>query len=119
MIYYNKNKKVILSMLLIMLNITFLFAQTIIEGNVIDFQTNRSLKDVTLTLENETHSNNKQVVVSNDKGEFLFNVDFPKGTYLLTVSAINYETKKNRIFINEDKKIRIDFVLTPINLEYF
>ena len=88
----------------------FLFSQTVIEGNVKQFKTNRALNSITIILKNQ----NEEIIsftYSNDEGNFKISTN-EKGRLTIIATSLEFEENKKEIVIDEnDKSIKVSFNL--------
>jgi hypothetical protein len=88
----------------------FCFAQTIIEGYVIDSETSIGVF-VSVVLKDE---NGKIITYTNTKNEGYFELKTEiKGVFNLNVSSLSYEAQSKKIEITSSAKIKEDFILKP------
>ena len=88
-----------------------LFSQTVIEGNVKQSRTNVSLNSVTIILKNQ----NDEIIsftYTNDEGNIKISTN-EKGRFIIIATSIEFEENKKEIVIDEnDKSIKVSFILT-------
>ncbi|OIQ29268.1 MAG: TonB-dependent receptor [Bacteroidetes bacterium MedPE-SWsnd-G2] len=78
------------------------YAQTTIKGSVVDEVTSDPIPKVQVTIEAT-----QQTTLTNEFGEFLFNVDVPLGEHVLKISKEGFITKRYPIVVNEGQTVNI------------
>ena len=100
---------------IIIINVSnFCFAQTIIEGYVIDSETSKGVF-VSVVLKDE---NGKIITYTNTKNEGYFELKTAiKGIFNLNVSSLSYKAQSKQIEIDNRLKIKENFILKPKTTE--
>ena len=105
-------KKSILIFLLGVFLVSTAFAQqTIIKGSVKDAVTNLPIPEVTVTIEETSHSTKTDA-----KGEFSFTRNVPLGEQVLNVSKQGYITARYPIVVNEGSTVNITDMFLKIDV---
>jgi len=105
-------KKSILIFLLGVFLVSTAFAQqTIIKGSVKDAATNLPIPEVTITIEETSHSTKTDA-----KGEFSFTRNVPLGEQVLNVSKQGYITARYPIVVNEGSTVNITDMFLKIDV---
>ena len=105
-------KKSILIFLLGVFLVSTAFAQqTIIKGSVKDAVTNLPIPEVTITIEETSHSTKTDA-----KGEFSFTRNVPLGEQVLNVSKQGYITARYPIVVNEGSTVNITDMFLKIDV---
>ena len=101
-------KKIILISLLIVFYTLNIFAQSSIKGSVTDSNTGEAIRYANITI------GNKKGTASNDKGFFTF-INLQAGEYSLNITYLGYETLTQKITLQKNEALELDFQLKSSN----
>ena len=101
-------KKIIIISFLIVFYTLNIFAQSSINGTITDSNTGEAIRYANVTIDN------KKGTASDDKGFFAFK-DLQAGEYSLNITYLGYKALTQKITLQENEVLELDFQLKPSN----